>query len=45
MTTYTLIKGKRAISCDARSFWTAKSIIVNTTFMDLRDKTLICMSL
>ncbi|XP_024638431.1 uncharacterized protein [Medicago truncatula] len=37
--------GKRATSCAARSFWMAKSIFVNTTFMDLGDITLLCITL
>jgi len=43
--TYTWIWGKHAISCAARPFWMTKSIIVNTTFMDLGDITLLCITL
>jgi len=43
--TYTWIGGKWAISCAARPFWVVKSLLVNTTFMDLWDITLLCITL
>jgi len=45
MINYTWIDDKHAISCAARPFWIVKSIIVNTTFMDIEVMTLMCMIL
>jgi hypothetical protein len=41
---YTWIKGRRATSCAAKPFWIAKSNLWKTTFIDLGDTTLLCMT-
>jgi hypothetical protein len=41
----TWVKDKRATNCAANHFWVAKSILLKTTFIDLRETTFLCMIL
>jgi len=43
--THEYLEGRRETSCTAKPCWMAKSILVNTTFIDLRHIILLSMAL
>jgi len=45
MINYTWIEGKQTTSCIVRPFRNVKPILVNILFMDIRDMTMLCMTL
>jgi len=45
MINYTWIEGKQTTSCFVRPFRNVKPILVNILFIDLRDMTILCMTL